>query len=104
MTDYTYTKNFGAKDKLATGNSNKIIKGADFDVEFNALETAVNSKVDSISPAVTGSATAVNLNVTGDFSTDTNASLNGVTVGRGASGLSSTTAVGAFALAANTVS
>ena len=47
MSDYSKTTNFTAKDSLSPGDSAKLIKGVDFDTEFNALVTAVNSKLDS---------------------------------------------------------
>lgn len=37
---YTITTNFGAKDSLPTGDSAKIIKGAEFTTEFNAIKSA----------------------------------------------------------------
>jgi hypothetical protein len=58
MANYTKATNFLAKDSLASGDPAKIIKGSEFDVEFNALQTAVNSKANSISPALTGTPTA----------------------------------------------
>ena len=58
MANYTKATNFLAKDSLASGDPGKIIKGSEFDVEFNALQTAVNSKANSISPAFTGTPTA----------------------------------------------
>ena len=58
MANYTKTTNFLAKDSLASSDPAKIIKGSEFDVEFNALQTAVNSKANSISPALTGTPTA----------------------------------------------
>ena len=49
MSDYVRSSStfFGDKDGLATGNANKIIKGSEFDTEFNAIATAVNTKYDS---------------------------------------------------------
>jgi hypothetical protein len=58
MTDYTKSTNFTSKDSLSTGNPLKIIKGAEFDTEFNALVTAVASKADLNSPALIGTPTA----------------------------------------------
>jgi hypothetical protein len=58
MANYTKATNFLAKDSLATGDPAKIIKGSEFDTEFNALQTAVNSKANSVSPAFTGTPTA----------------------------------------------
>lgn len=51
MADYNYsTGKFSGKDSLPPGNADKIIKGADFEPEFVAISTAVNSKVDSDNP------------------------------------------------------
>lgn len=47
MSNYVKTTNFTSKDSLASGNPLKIVKGAEFDVEFNAIATAVASKADS---------------------------------------------------------
>ena len=47
MSNYTQTTSFTPKDSLTTGNPAKIIKGADFDVEFAAISAAVSSKADS---------------------------------------------------------
>lgn len=58
MSNYTKTTNFLAKDSLPENDSGKIIKGSEFDVEFNALQTAVNTKADLASPALTGVPTA----------------------------------------------
>ena len=58
MANYTKATNFLAKDSLATADPAKIIKGSEFDTEFNALQTAVNSKANTISPAFTGTPTA----------------------------------------------
>ena len=54
MAQYTKATNFAAKDALLSGDADKIIKGTEFDDEFNAIQTAVNSKSNSISPAFTG--------------------------------------------------
>jgi hypothetical protein len=58
MSNYTKTTNFLAKDSLPENDSAKIIKGSEFDTEFNALQTAVNTKADLASPALTGVPTA----------------------------------------------
>lgn len=58
MTDYTKSTNFTSKDSLSTGNPLKIIKGAEFDTEFNAISTAVATKADLNSPALIGIPTA----------------------------------------------
>ncbi len=57
MSDYTYPNTgftFGARDQLAPGNSEKVIKGVPFDEEFNALVVAINSKLNTNNPAFTG--------------------------------------------------
>lgn len=68
MSNYTKTTNFAVKDGLTTGNPNKIIKGTEIDTEYNNIASAVNSKADTNNSALTGSATAVNLTVSGTFS------------------------------------
>jgi len=67
VTDYTKATNFGPKDALPTGDSNKIIRGVEFDTEFDAVQTAVNSKANSASPTFTGNATIENVDITGTF-------------------------------------
>jgi len=57
VTDYVKSTNFTSKDSLATGNPLKIVKGAEFDTEFNAIAVAVASKADSSSPALSGTPT-----------------------------------------------
>ena len=47
MSNYTQTTDFSAKDNLASGNANKVIKGSDFDTEFSAIATAMATKVES---------------------------------------------------------
>jgi len=58
MSNYTKTTNFLAKDSLPENDSGKIIKGSEFDTEFNALQTSINTKADLASPALTGVPTA----------------------------------------------
>lgn len=54
MSDYTKAVDFAAKDSLATGNANKLVKGTEIDAEFTAIQTAVNSKSDSSNPTFSG--------------------------------------------------
>ena len=54
MAQYTKATNFAAKDALLPSDPDKIIKGTEFDDEFNAIQTAVNSKSNAISPNFTG--------------------------------------------------
>ena len=54
MTDYTKSTNFTSKDSLSTGNPLKIVKGSEFDIEFNAISTAIATKADLNSPTFIG--------------------------------------------------
>ena len=47
MSDYTQITDFSVKDGLTTGDSEKIILGADFDGEFSAISSAIATKYDS---------------------------------------------------------
>ena len=58
MSNYSKTTDFAAKDSLTTGNANKIVKGTEIDDEFDAIQTAVNSKADTNNSALTGTPTA----------------------------------------------
>jgi hypothetical protein len=58
MSNYTKATNFTAKDGLPTGNSGKIVKGAEIDTELTAVASAISSKADLNSPALTGTPTA----------------------------------------------
>ena len=65
MSNYSKSTNFTVKDSLPTGNPSKIVKGTEVDVEFDAIVSAIASKTDSNNSAMTGTATAVNLTVSG---------------------------------------
>jgi microcystin-dependent protein len=58
MADYVKATNFTAKDSLPTGNSGKIVKGAEIDTELSAVANAIASKADINSPNLTGTPTA----------------------------------------------
>lgn len=58
MADYQKATNFTAKDTLPTGNSGKIVKGAEIDTELSAISNAIASKSDINSPSFTGTPTA----------------------------------------------
>ena len=58
MTEYVKSTNFTSKDSLASGNPLKIIKGTEFDIEFNNLAVAVATKADIISPTFSGTPAA----------------------------------------------
>lgn len=46
MSDYSKITNFTAKDSLTSGDPDKIVRGQLFQDEFDAISTAVNSKVE----------------------------------------------------------
>jgi hypothetical protein len=86
MSNYTKSTDFASKDTLPSGDSAKIVRGTEIDAEFEAIETAVNSKYDSSSTIAvanggTGATTAAgartNLGLgtaaTGDIGTDVQA-------------------------------
>lgn len=67
MSNYSKTTDFAAKDALLTGDPNKIVKGTEINDEFDAIQTAVNSKANANNTALTGIPTAP----TATFGTDT---------------------------------
>ena len=58
MSNYVKATNFTAKDSLPSGNAGKIIKGTEIDTEYTAIASAISSKADLNSPALTGTPTA----------------------------------------------
>jgi hypothetical protein len=56
---------FGERDALTSGNSEKLIKGEFWDYEFRAIETSVNGKLEASNPAFTGTLTGPNITITG---------------------------------------
>ena len=50
MSNYTKSTDFASKDSLPSGDSDKIIRGSEFEVEFDNIAVAVNSKANSSSP------------------------------------------------------
>lgn len=58
MANYVKATNFTAKDTLPSGNSGKIVKGSEIDTELTAVASAIASKADLNSPALTGTPTA----------------------------------------------
>ena len=71
MSNYTKTTNFATKDSLSSGDPNKIVKGAEIDTEFNNLATASATKANAADAALTGTTTAVTVNVSGTLTADT---------------------------------
>lgn len=54
MANYIKATDFASKDALLTGDPLKIVAGTEIDDEFNAIQTAVNTKANSNSPSLTG--------------------------------------------------
>ena len=54
MSNYTKTVNFATKDNLNSGNPLKIVKGTEIDTEYNNIATAIATKTDNASAAITG--------------------------------------------------
>ena len=89
MTNYVKFTNFTVKDSLPTGDTNKVIRGAEFDTEFDAIATAIATKSNSASPTFTGTATFDGITATGTVnftggSVTTNidgGTIDGVTIG-----------------------
>jgi len=46
MSNYTIAVSWSGKDALADSDANKVISGADFNTEFTAVQTAINTKAD----------------------------------------------------------
>ena len=85
MSNYVKSTNFTAKDSLPTGDTNKVIRGSEFDTEFNAISTAISTKSDLAGPTFTGTATFANVSVSGTITATTidlnGGALDGVTIG-----------------------
>lgn len=67
MSNYTLAVSWSGKDALADSDANKVISGADFNTEFTAVQTAVNTKADlagSASQAFSATTAAVGTNTT----------------------------------------
>lgn len=58
MSNYTKSTDFASKDSLPSGNAAKIVKGTEIDTEFNNIATAIATKADLASPALSGTPTA----------------------------------------------
>lgn len=58
MSNYVKATDFASKDALLTGDPLKIVSGTEINDEYNAIQTAVNTKADINSPTLTGTPTA----------------------------------------------
>ena len=71
MSNYTKLTDFAGKDALSAGDTNKIVRGTEFETEFVNIGTAIATKADTASPTFTGTVTIPNLTFTGSLSTGT---------------------------------
>jgi len=81
MSNYTKTTDFAIKDTLTSGDTDKIIRGSEFEVEFDEIAEAIATKADTDSPTFTGTVTIPTAAVTtfslgGTTVTSTAAELN----------------------------
>jgi hypothetical protein len=85
MANYTKIVDFDVKDGLPTGDPGKIIKGTEFEAEFDAISAAIATKADQAGPTFTGTTTFGAVNVTGSFTSlgiDDNATSTAITMHR----------------------
>jgi len=65
MANYTKTTDFAAKDTLPGGDTNKVVRGTEFETEFDAIATAVATKSDTAGPTFTGTVTIPTADING---------------------------------------
>jgi len=65
MTDYIKLTDFADKDTLPAGDAGKVIRGAEFEVEFDRIATAVNSKANLNNGNHTGTTTIASVDLNG---------------------------------------
>ena len=78
MSNYTKTTDFEAKDSLPSGDSGKVIKGTEFETEFDNISTAITTKADLAGPTFTGTLTAAVLDISGNVDIDGTTNLDAV--------------------------
>jgi hypothetical protein len=71
MSNYSKTVDFAAKDSLPSGDSGKIIRGTEFETEFDNVSTAIATKANTASPTFTGTVVIPALTFNGTLSTGT---------------------------------
>jgi len=65
MANYTKTTDFAAKDTLPGGDTNKVVRGSEFETEFDAISTAISTKSDTAGPTFTGTVTIPTADING---------------------------------------
>jgi len=63
MTDYTVDADWEAKDNAATGSADKVIRGVEFQTEFDLIANAISSKFDSDTAVDIGSGSINNTTI-----------------------------------------
>ena len=71
MSDYTKTTDFEAKDSLSSGDAGKVIKGTEFETEFDNIATAIATKANLAGPTFTGTVTIAALTFSGTLASGT---------------------------------
>lgn len=76
MSNYTKSTDFAVKDTLNSGDAGKVIRGSEFETEFDDIATAIGTKADTSGPTFTGTVTIPTINLGGTTVTSTAAELN----------------------------
>jgi len=65
VSNYTKQVNFTEKDDKPITDPAKVIKGSEFDDEFDAIAFAISTKADSANPTLTGTTNVISLSLSG---------------------------------------
>ena len=76
MSNYTKQTDFAVKDTLNSGDAGTVIRGSEFETEFDDIATAIGTKADTAGPTFTGTVTIPTINLGGTTVTSTAAELN----------------------------
>jgi len=80
MSNYTISVNWSGKDALSDSDPAKVISGSDFNTEFTAVQTAVNTKA-NLNGAASESFSSDNITVDGDATVGGTLAITGVATG-----------------------
>ena len=61
MSDYIKLTDFSTKDALPSGDPSKVVKGTEIDDEFDAIQTAILTKLMSLAVSLKASSSTVEL-------------------------------------------